>query len=717
MGFSQDNQPDSSFKHLQLMLMRIDLMIHREVRHWQLANQNAADLLRGQYISDAEVNALLKQPFGMHWRYLINDKEDGTDAYAKAVSSADQKINELLENLPEGDPTPRLLYLAQAFGLSRMELDVLLISLAPSMDLRYERLFGYLLDDATRKRPSVNLILDLLASPGPERLMYLSLFEPDAPLRKFGFVELGAEPGMIDPPMLNRFVRPDPALISWLLGNYQPHEQLADWVSVHHAENLEEDLLLTGSRLQEVAEAEVNRPILVFHGPDDAAKHAAARVFAHQAQQKILRIDIDKLVTVQKLSLQRAVRLALRDALLIDAIPELTGWDVSIKDASIPPHILDELLTFPGMLIIEGKQSWQTREVARHRHLIRLDFPLPNYVHRQALWRHYLAGLDFDAADLIKLASQFTLKTGQILDVVITARDLAATHGRNMSADDLFIAAREHSNPRLAEMARKITPRYSWDDLILPDDQITLLREMVSTVLGRPKVIEEWGVGKKLYSSGVTVLFAGPPGTGKTMAAEVIARELELDLYKIDLSGIVSKYIGETEKNLERIFNEAQTSNAILFFDEADSIFGKRSEVKDAHDRYANIEVSYLLQRMENYDGVTILATNLRANLDEAFMRRLQFALDFPLPEVEDRIRIWETLFPPEVPRAADLELSLLAERFRFSGGNIRNILVGAAYLAANNGQMVTMEHLMHSTRRELQKMGRLVDEQDLELE
>ena len=160
-------------------------------------------------------------------------------------------------------------------------------------------------------------------------------------------------------------------------------------------------------------------------------------------------------------------------------------------------------------------------------------------------------------------------------------------------------------------------------------------------------MIEEWGVGKKLYSSGVTVLFAGPPGTGKTMAAEVIARELELDLYKIDLSGIVSKYIGETEKNLERIFTEAQTSNAILFFDEADSIFGKRSEVKDAHDRYANIEVSYLLQRMENYDGVTILATNLRANLDEAFMRRLQFALDFPLPEFEDRIRIWKTLFPP----------------------------------------------------------------------
>ena len=234
---------------------------------------------------------------------------------------------------------------------------------------------------------------------------------------------------------------------------------------------------------------------------------------------------------------------------------------------------------------------------------------------------------------------------------------------------------------------------------------------------GRPVVLEEWGVGQKLASSGgITMLFAGPPGTGKTMAAEVIASELGLDLYKIDLSTIVSKYIGETEKNLERIFGEAQSSNAILFFDEADAIFGKRSEVKDAHDRYANIEISYLLQRMEAYDGVTILATNLRANLDEAFTRRLQFAVDFPFPEEEDRLRIWQTLFPPDVPRGDDLDFDLLARRFKLAGGNIRNIIVSAAYLAAADGGRVTMNHLLHGTRRELQKMGRLMNEKDLSL-
>jgi SpoVK/Ycf46/Vps4 family AAA+-type ATPase len=259
-------------------------------------------------------------------------------------------------------------------------------------------------------------------------------------------------------------------------------------------------------------------------------------------------------------------------------------------------------------------------------------------------------------------------------------------------------------------MARKITARYGWDDIILPDDQVEILRELVSTVRQRSKVLEEWGLGKKLASSGaVTVLFAGPPGTGKTMSAEVIAKDLGLDLYKIDLSSLVSKYIGETEKNLERIFTEAQSSNAILFFDEADAIFGKRSGVKDAHDRYANLEISYLLQRMETYDGVTILATNLRSNLDEAFLRRLQFAIDIPFPDEKHRLQIWETLFPTSIPRASNVDLVDLAKRFRLAGGNIRNILVSAAYLAAADGGVITMQHLLHGTRREFQKMGRLI--------
>jgi SpoVK/Ycf46/Vps4 family AAA+-type ATPase len=325
------------------------------------------------------------------------------------------------------------------------------------------------------------------------------------------------------------------------------------------------------------------------------------------------------------------------------------------------------------------------------------------------------------------LASQFLLTSEQVRDAVASAKDLAAQHGEPLNRQQLLATARLHSNPNLSSLARKITPRYTWADIILPPDPRAILQELVGTVRNRPHVLEDWGVGKKLASSaGITALFAGDPGTGKTMAAEVIAGELGLDLYKIDLSTIVSKYIGETEKNLERIFGEAQSSNAILFFDEADAIFGKRSEVKDAHDRYANIEISYLLQRMEAYDGVTILATNLRANLDEAFARRLQFAIDFPFPDDEHRQRIWQALFPAAVPHAADLDFGLLARRFKLAGGNIRNIIVTATYLAAadgvadggaaNGGGSVSMRHLLHGARRELQKMGRLVNEKDLSL-
>ena len=211
----------------------------------------------------------------------------------------------------------------------------------------------------------------------------------------------------------------------------------------------------------------------------------------------------------------------------------------------------------------------------------------------------------------------------------------------------------------------------------------------------------------------MNVLFAGESGTGKTMAADILAGELGLDLYKIDLSGIISKYIGETEKNLDRIFTEARTSNSILFFDEADAVFGKRSEVRDSHDRYANIEISYLLQKMEDYDGVVILATNLRSNMDDAFVRRMHFVVDFPIPEAEDRLLIWRVHFPKSAPRGDDLDLEFMAQRFKITGGNIRNIVLGGAFLAAEDNQPIRMKHLILAARRELQKMGRLVRELD----
>lgn len=445
--------------------------------------------------------------------------------------------------------------------------------------------------------------------------------------------------------------------------------------------------------------------------------------------------------------LNESIGLALRDARLLGAGLFIWGWDVAVgagysgynglldglppekylaqicgrKDADAYPSATLRTSTgadgFTELVILGGRAPWQAGGIDRERSIAWFAFPMPEYPQRLRWWQYYLEHSGVSVAqdlDLASLASQFQLASGQIRDAVASARDHCNQAGKSLGNAELFAAARAYSNPRLASLARKIVPRYDWGDIILPTDQLRLLHEIVDTIRRRPKVLDEWGIGQKLASSrGVTVLFAGAPGTGKTMAAEVMAAELGLDLYKIDLSTVISKYIGETEKNLERIFFEAEASNAILFFDEADALFGKRSEVRDSHDRYANVEISYLLQRMEAYNGVTILATNLRSNLDEAFTRRLQFAVDFPFPEAADRLRIWKTLFPPEVPFETDIDLPLLARRFKLAGGNIRNILVTAAYLAASDGGAVNMTNLLHGTRRELQKMGRLVGEQD----
>ena len=749
-GVAPSAEAEPRLRHLQAELARIDLLIQREVLRWQVAGQDPDDRFRGLHISDAEAEALAWRPLGMSWGQLVSLGDEAEEAFGEAYAGAVRQVEALVAESGDEDP-PRLVRLASAFELDRFDVDTLLICLAPSLDLRYERLYGYLQDDVTRKRPQINLVLDLLCDPGPERWRKLSHLTGDGPLFRYRFLERLPATGSDHGPLLGQALRVDPALVTWMMGGYQPHAGLAShavlWQPPEEPDGA--DALLAAGIWPEMERAlalerplAMDRPLLAFHGVDQASQRAAARLLACKTGRPLLSVDLAAVVGQSTPPLQ-ALRLALRDARLTGAIPYLEGWDECLLDAggkdtgeaatktvagsSPSPELLAELCAFPDWAAVAGHAAWQAAGIDRDRTLLWFDFPAPDYLQRRALWQHYLGGETSEVSGepqvrttsevwgVSSLAGQFALTSGQIRDAVASARDRAAQAGRPLAGKDLYAAARAHSSPYLGSLALKIEPRYSWDDIILPGDQLALLHEIVATVRGRPQVLEEWGVGRKLASSsGVTMLFSGEAGTGKTMAAEIMAAELGLDLYKIDLSTVVSKYIGETEKNLERIFGEAQNSNAILFFDEADAIFGKRSEVRDAHDRYANIEISYLLQRMERYDGVTILATNLRANLDEAFTRRLQFAVDFPFPEEADRRRIWETLFPPGVPREPDLDFDSLARRFKLAGGNIRNILVGAAYLAAADGNAVTMEHLLHGTRRELQKMGRLVSEGEL---
>lgn len=711
--------PDLHMAHLQAELTRIDVLVRRQVVRWQRAGEDPAESFRGLHTSDARATSIA------HQRALtcraadvrLSDQEEQQLA-GEYVRAAEETNRLVADAHAQGHPT-RLEHLAGTFGLAPFELDAFLICLAPALDLRYERLYAYLQDDVTRRRASVSLVLDLLCDDAPaERLPAMLRFGDEAPLVRHGLLTRINDPGDAPQPILSQGLAVDEGVVTWLLGGFRPADEIRDHARLSWDEASASDhIVIEPVRAELDRAAAMDDPVLALTGADLAGHESAARYLSFQRQRPLLRVDLAAAAALGAGAPARWLRLALRDALLVGAIPYIVGWEsLSAGEARDLPPALTLVCDFPGLVLIGSTRPWQPAGVERDRVFLWVDLPIPEYGQRTSLWQHYLGdAAETEGIQASPLAGQFLLTAGQIRDAVATARDSAAREARPVSQADLFSAARSHSSPGLSGLARKINARYGWNDIVLPEDQRAQLREIVATVRGRPQVLEQWGVGRKLASSaGITILFAGPPGTGKTMAAEVIASELGLDLYKIDLSTIVSKYIGETEKNLERIFGEAQSSNAILFFDEADAIFGKRSEVKDAHDRYANIEISYLLQRMEAYDGVTMLATNLRANLDEAFTRRLQFAVDFPFPEEEYRQRIWQTLFPPNVPRAEDLDFGLLAHRFKLAGGNIRNIIISAAYLAASDGGRVNMTHLLHGARREMQKMGRLVSERDL---
>ncbi len=709
-----------SFQHLQAEMSRIDILIRQAVRKWQLAGQNPADSLRGLYLTPENADALTTRRFGSNWGDLADLEPDEKLTYTSAYQAAESEAQALVEVAHKAGFETRLGQLARAFHLDSFEVDALLICLAPALDLHYEQLYGFLQDDVTRRYASINLILDLLHEARPDRLTLIQHFSPHAPLLEHQLLQQVLDARNEPPHLLSQMLRVDDAVVSWLLGHYQPAATLGTHATLATSNESAMDTALLAETVQVLESIADSEAIIIFHGPDQLGQLAATRYIARHLNRAVLTVDIAAAINTDSSALQ-VVCTALRDARITGALACLANWDAVLSDDAPPPAILEVLYQHPDRVIVQGTRSWEARQVERTRNLAWVEFPIPDYQRREQLWLRFTEHLNLDSdeqMDIETLAGQFALTPAQIRDAVATAVDTAIQHRQLVSSESLFAAARAQSSPALGNLARKIAPRYNWHDIVLPDDQVLMLRELVATVRGRALVLGQWGLARKLTASeGVTALFAGPPGTGKTMAAEVVAAELGLDLYKIDLSTIVSKYIGETEKNLDRIFSEAESSNAILFFDEADAIFGKRSEVKDAHDRYANIEVSYLLQRMEAYNGVTILATNLRANLDDAFTRRLQFAIDFPFPDEAYRLLIWKTLFPPEVPRDESVDFSLMARRFRLAGGNIRNIIVNAAYQAASNGGKVTMAHLMHGTRRELQKMGRLLNEKDLGLD
>ena len=461
---------------------------------------------------------------------------------------------------------------------------------------------------------------------------------------------------------------------------------------------------------------------MYLKGPYGAGKRSIAEALCRERGLALLIVDLGQLLTAGDDFFDTGLRLLHREALLQKASLFFKSFDAILADEkkALAEIFLRALERMKALTFLAGDTTWEPMEAHERMAFARVDLPRPAFPERVQLWSTALnLHQPGHRLDLHSLATKFRFTPGQIRDTVSTAENLARWRDPDAAAltmPDLYDACRLQSNQRLSALARKITPKYRWRDIVLPQDRLQQLQEICHYVKYRDRVYGEWGFDRKLSrGKGLGVLFAGPSGTGKTMTAEIIAGQLSLDLYQIDLSTVVSKYIGETEKNLGRIFAEAESSNAILFFDEADALFGKRSEVKDAHDRYANIEVGYLLQRMEEYEGMVILATNFRKNMDEAFVRRLHFTVEFPFPNEANRRRIWEGIWPEDTPRAPDLDLDFMARRFEMTGGNIHNIAVAAAFLAADDGQRVSMSHLMRATQREYQKMGKILLDREFE--
>ncbi|MEU6044313.1 ATP-binding protein [Streptomyces griseus] len=615
-----------------------------------------------------------------------------------------------LDGLPAESEDSRLASLAREFGLTALDTEILLIALVPDLDDRFEAFYGYLNDDVSRRRPSIGLALGLcgVALSDPAARARLAA---GAPLRAGGL--LLAED--LNRPFLSRALRVPDRVAAHLLGDDTPDPRLAELLAPWQAvPGVGDPAPLAGVLAEGGA--------LAYLSEDQGGAGTALAASALRAAgRRVLGLDLARLA--EDPSPAEAVRALVREARLTGAGLVCAPLDAVARER---PGLLRLLTATPVPTVLVGRAPWDASWSAAPPLLLHAPRVEPSA--RGALWREayeqvagfgagHTSGLTAGASTPPlppaiapdHLLAPFLLTPEQITGAARSAAQAARLAGGELTADHVRRGARAQNAAGLDRLARRIEPTVTWDDLVLPPDTHTQLRELTARARHRDRVLGEWGMrpgGGR--GRGVSALFAGDSGTGKTMSAEVIAADLGLDLYTVDLATVIDKYVGETEKNLERIFTEAAGVNGVLLFDEADAIFGKRSDVKDAHDRYANVESAYLLQRMESFDGLAILATNLRANLDDAFTRRLDLVIDFPVPDPEQRLLLWDRCLGPTLPRGTDLDLPFCAENFELAGGNIRSIAVTSAYLAADTGGAVTMETVIHAIQREYQKLGRL---------
>jgi hypothetical protein len=656
-------------------------LLRREVRRLRRARLLHEDDLRGLYIPDPLADALL------------DDLSGG-------------EPDEFHEARPDRDRATPLGRLAHRFGLSPAEADALVVAIAPHVDPRWQTVYGFVQNSVTLRRPSVDLALRLLVPDPAERLACRCWFTPTAPLVQNALIRLVAEPGDPAPPLSSRTIAVDDRIVSHLLGDDTLAPELATWVTLRPARHLD-DLVLTPelrTRLNGAAAAfsetstgspEVNGSIVLLDGPPGSGRETLAAALT--GGRPLLVAD----ASAPPAAAAEGVLLA-REALMLGAGVYLTGVDERF-DVTGTVQALRRL----GVPVVLGGGAQGVPKTE----MVRLS--VPDGPERRMLWDRALRGRSrLKAAELGRLADLFAIGPGAIERAATEAIHRAAARGEVAGEEDLRRAVRERTGSELSGLAQRLPSGPMWEHLVLPPRTLGEVQLVCAAVEHRGTIRDGWGFGGTLLGRGVTALFHGPSGTGKTLAARVVAKHLGLELYRVDLSTVVSKYIGETERNLAQIFRAARAAHAVVLFDEADALFGRRSAVHDARDRYANIEVAHLLQELEAFDGVALLATNLSGNLDDAFARRLGHAVEFPFPGAELREALWRQALPARAPLAAEVDAAALA-RLQLAGGHIHSAALSAACRAAAAGRPVGMRDLVPAAAAELRKLHRMPDRSD----
>jgi len=618
-----------------------------------------------------------------------SDIEEGV-AEAKASAEEAEKLS----------PPPALLILGQRFGLSRFERELLLLCAAPELDTRIPALYARAQRNPALNYPTLALAFTLLDDPAWE------VISPERQLRYWKMLEIDQSSGQ---PMISSPLHLDQRIVDYIKGMNYPDVRLAPMLSPLDVATGETRLTPSQQRVAnrivsylEQFSGSISLPVIQLLGPDKYSKQLIATHAAQSLSLHLYRMPAD-LLPANAVDLDDLAILWERERSLLPLCLYLDAAEVGTGPEVHPTTLIRFLARSHGIFFLDIREPLPGLAWANSFEVMK-----PTMDEQEEAWAEALGDDAGDSPGL--LAGQFNLDLSMIRQIAINA--FAEKNDEHVLHQRLWKNCLVAAGPRLDVLAKRLDPKATWEDIVLSTTEINLLRQIASQVRNRRKVYDEGGFRRRMNRGlGIGVLFAGESGTGKTMAAEVIANELQMNLYRIDLSQVVSKYIGETEKNLSRLFDAAEDGGAILFFDEADSLFGKRSEVKDSHDRYANIEINYLLQRMESFSGLAILATNMKNALDPAFVRRLRFIVDFPYPGPEERKNIWLKAFPPET-LVEDLDYDRLA-KLNLTGGSIHNIALNAAFLAAAEDTPVTMQLVLDAARTEFRKAEKPVIEGD----